>query len=480
MRVPGIFLAESIYRMVSVANAASLIAAVREVPKGESVVWAPAHNDSLIERSRSQLATQFLEDPSLADLDIFVTVDDDVAFSVDDLWKVATAAREQRALVAAAYPTRERKPHLALRLFEGQTPTFVPGPSRLVEVMYLATGLMAVPREVLEAMVVPGTRFADADGWHELHRCTRGSQGEPFYPFYGTFTVNEGTAERPAYHFLSEDYSISERARQLGYRCLCDTSIVLDHEGPISLHVGDIPYINAHPKPTGDPLVDELPQAIAEYLGAEPEMVPGMMAGARALYVRLWHEKPAAMTEREWYGLPAVGQAYILELARWHTEGGGCPPQYLEGLAGKRFLDFGAGIGTPALRAARAGAEAVTYDVNTTLREFIRYRARRHGLQVTSVVDTLEDAALTPASFDRICCWHVAEHVPDPGALLRTLRSLLKPEGLLIFDWDPADSGLDPMHHKLAEFPWANTEEMMAAAGFALHEAPFVYRLARE
>jgi 2-polyprenyl-3-methyl-5-hydroxy-6-metoxy-1,4-benzoquinol methylase len=43
-------------------------------------------------------------------------------------------------------------------------------------------------------------------------------------------------------------------------------------------------------------------------------------------------------------------------------------------------------------------------------------------------------AVFTPHSFDLVTMWDVVEHVPDPQALLRTARGLLKPNGLLVLE----------------------------------------------
>jgi len=51
-------------------------------------------------------------------------------------------------------------------------------------------------------------------------------------------------------------------------------------------------------------------------------------------------------------------------------------------------------------------------------------------------VGTLDEAIAAkghaPASFDLVTLWDVIEHVPDPQALLRTIRGLIKPGGKLL------------------------------------------------
>ena len=43
----------------------------------------------------------------------------------------------------------------------------------------------------------------------------------------------------------------------------------------------------------------------------------------------------------------------------------------------------------------------------------------------------ITDLDLPPESFDVATIWHVLEHVPDPAAVLRKVRSLLRPGGIL-------------------------------------------------
>jgi SAM-dependent methyltransferase len=90
---------------------------------------------------------------------------------------------------------------------------------------------------------------------------------------------------------------------------------------------------------------------------------------------------------------------------------------------------------------------------------------------------TLDSVPHPDASFDLITMWDVVEHVPDPRALLRKARALLKPGGLLVLETQDIDSRfarlLGPRwhHYKHAEhiyhFTPATVEELLRSAGFA-------------
>jgi len=54
----------------------------------------------------------------------------------------------------------------------------------------------------------------------------------------------------------------------------------------------------------------------------------------------------------------------------------------------------------------------------------------------------LFDQDYAPASFDVITLWDVIEHTPDPARVLRAVRQLLKPDGLLIVNYPDRGSWL--------------------------------------
>lgn len=92
---------------------------------------------------------------------------------------------------------------------------------------------------------------------------------------------------------------------------------------------------------------------------------------------------------------------------------------------GRRLLDVGCGRGA-FLDVARAhGLDTTGLEPSPAAASFA---AQRHPVIATPV------AALTPrvGQFDVITLWDVLEHLADPGAALRSLRSLLSPGGFLV------------------------------------------------
>lgn len=91
-----------------------------------------------------------------------------------------------------------------------------------------------------------------------------------------------------------------------------------------------------------------------------------------------------------------------------------------------RLLDVGCALGDFLLVAFAAGWETWGVEVSAWASEFAR---REHGLRVHT--GTLESAAFAANSFDVVTLYDVVEHAGDPLALLREVKRLLVPGGLV-------------------------------------------------
>jgi 2-polyprenyl-3-methyl-5-hydroxy-6-metoxy-1,4-benzoquinol methylase len=119
--------------------------------------------------------------------------------------------------------------------------------------------------------------------------------------------------------------------------------------------------------------------------------------------------------------------------------------------SGRRYLDFGAGVGAGGLLFARHGFHVSHADISSTLLRFSQWRMERRGLSAEFV--DLKDASLPPDAFDVITAMDVFEHLPDPVKAVDQLAIALKPGGFLfgrfaaehdedrpqhiVFDFDP-------------------------------------------
>ena len=171
--------------------------------------------ESLIDRSRSVMATKFLDSES----DICLFIDDDIIeWSIDDINQIVADVNETGSIVGGCYSIKNAtKPRIcALGIDRGEG-SFDIGPQNgLVEVKYVATGFMAIPRKILAEMAA---KLPKVNAYGDLL----------MHPFFQPI-VHEGI-------YLSEDYSFCQRARELGYKIWLDPRIVLGHIGSYIYHL---------------------------------------------------------------------------------------------------------------------------------------------------------------------------------------------------------------------------------------------------
>jgi 2-polyprenyl-6-hydroxyphenyl methylase/3-demethylubiquinone-9 3-methyltransferase len=101
-------------------------------------------------------------------------------------------------------------------------------------------------------------------------------------------------------------------------------------------------------------------------------------------------------------------------------------------LAGLTILDIGCGGGLVCEPLCRLGATVTGIDPATENVEAARRHAESQGLAIDYRVARVEDLAAEDRTFDAVCCLEVIEHVPDPGAFLKTCAGLVRPGGLLL------------------------------------------------
>lgn len=94
------------------------------------------------------------------------------------------------------------------------------------------------------------------------------------------------------------------------------------------------------------------------------------------------------------------------------------------------LLDVGTAAGAFVAAARKAGWDASGCEPNRWLAEF---GARHYGITIRQ--GSVFDQNYTPGSFDVVTLWDVIEHTPDPVAVVRHCRTLLKPDGLLVINY---------------------------------------------
>ncbi|MFW3171860.1 class I SAM-dependent methyltransferase [Geodermatophilus sp. CPCC 206100] len=120
---------------------------------------------------------------------------------------------------------------------------------------------------------------------------------------------------------------------------------------------------------------------------------------------------PAMLLQRSW----TAGRLRLVDRVR-----GSAP-------AGGRLLEVGAGYGLFLAAARDAGWTTSGVELSRT---GAAHAQSQLGLDV--FCGQLEDAPLKPG-FDVVCAWDTVEHVPDPLAFWRTVRSLVADDGVVLF-----------------------------------------------
>jgi ubiquinone/menaquinone biosynthesis C-methylase UbiE len=120
---------------------------------------------------------------------------------------------------------------------------------------------------------------------------------------------------------------------------------------------------------------------------------------------------------------------------------------------GRRVLEVGCGIGTDAVNFARAGADYTGADLSEASLALARRRFEVFGLSGRFIEANAEELAqrLEPASFDLVYSFGVIHHTPQPDAVVRQVRRLIRPDGefrLMLYakeSWKDAmiEAGLD-------------------------------------
>ncbi|MEP6820931.1 MAG: class I SAM-dependent methyltransferase [Chthoniobacterales bacterium] len=90
-----------------------------------------------------------------------------------------------------------------------------------------------------------------------------------------------------------------------------------------------------------------------------------------------------------------------------------------------KILDVGAGDGRFLQMCVGLGYEGVGTEISEAGASY----AQKRGLDVR--LGQILEIEFPPNSFDIATIWHVLEHVPNPGAVLRKVHSLLRPGGIL-------------------------------------------------
>lgn len=106
-------------------------------------------------------------------------------------------------------------------------------------------------------------------------------------------------------------------------------------------------------------------------------------------------------------------------------------------LRGKLVLDAGCGAGRFADIAAQHGARVVALDISRAV-DACHELTRVHDGRVGCVQGSILELPLRPGAFDAVYCMGVIQHTPDPERAMRAMPLMLKPGGMLAYNFHEA------------------------------------------
>jgi len=129
----------------------------------------------------------------------------------------------------------------------------------------------------------------------------------------------------------------------------------------------------------------------------------------------------------------------------------GFDPRLVRAIAehpGRRFLEFGGGLGVFCEIAARMGKEAHYLDVAGQVSRFATWRFEKHGLRIPFICADPGRIHI-PGEYDIVFSDAVLEHLPQPLQVEAStaMGRAVRPGGVLLFLVDPAPPSSEfPMH----------------------------------
>lgn len=136
---------------------------------------------------------------------------------------------------------------------------------------------------------------------------------------------------------------------------------------------------------------------------------------------------------------------------------------------GQTVLDFGCGVGSytiPAARLVGEGGQVHALDIHPLAIETVERRAKKEKLANVKTIRSDRATGLPDESVNAVLLYDVFHMVPDRGALLRELHRILKPDGVL---------SVLPHHMTTAEFLTAMQEGNLFSTPVQ-HGAAFDFR----
>lgn len=192
-------------------------AVMQAAGQGWGVTFAHRDSDSMVARGRSYLASQFLENPTLAACTDLVFIDTDLAWDGDEFLRLCTHPVD---VVGGAYPFKDESGDFPLRW----PPDGLMEENGLWNVHAVTPGFFRVTRKALEkiAREMPWLEYKDKPN----------ANGQRSWMFFDNIQRPSGVYD--------EGYIFCERWRQVGGKVWLDPDLNLTHIGMKAYNHGTI------------------------------------------------------------------------------------------------------------------------------------------------------------------------------------------------------------------------------------------------
>jgi len=199
------------------------------------------------------------------------------------------------------------------------------------------------------------------------------------------------------------------------------------------------------PAPEAEGVPFDVVADLAAYTHLPRETVVDLLQRRHETFRTEWQLLPAALRNEDWYYLSSHG--YLFANAVHEEPEARRLPELDVARAPLRILDFGGGTGNFALEMAHRGHLVDYVDLSALQKDFVRFRAGKHGLaERLAIVDAW--TALPHGEYDAVCAFDLLEHLPRlEETLEQQLLPALKPDGSLIERSAFARDLGNPMHH---------------------------------
>lgn len=211
---------------------------------------------------------------------------------------------------------------------------------------------------------------------------------------------------------LSEDLYFCRKARQAGFKIVCNTGIISTHIGGGIDAFEYESFREIRESVYNDR--EEFINDVMEFTNQTREEVIIKMYKGPMLMVQEWNEK-SPKTDEEVKKFYKETKNYVYDLGYWHF---GDRRQFdvelvtscKEIFKPKKILDFGAGIGQNAYMLAREGFDVTVADLDSYTLDFAEWRFKKHNVPAKFWKVDKEDIE---EKFDLILCFDVLEHLSE-------------------------------------------------------------------